>query len=1170
MKWTDKQAEAIDTREKNLLVAAAAGSGKTAVLVERIKQLILKDGCSIDKMLVVTFTNAAAAEMKGKIEKAIRDEINDLSVLDSGENRARIALLKNQLDLLPMANISTFHSFAMEVVRKFFYVIGCEPNFKICDEARKAILMSKAMDELLEKRYEEEDPAFFSFLDKYAGDRNDFKVRTMIDQLRERLEALPYPWEWLEEKTEKLDLKEGDLRSSGLMEDILSDAEEVIRRQVGILERSCSTLKRKGLTKGLDLAVSDLNHIYALEDALGKESYETIRKILDDFNLDKMNKAYFEEKGNPGVSPTVLSEMKSYIDKRRKAVKGAVSGLRKELFSEPESAVAGDIRATLEDVRYLGSLVREYDEIFAGLKKDKGLMDFSDMEHFAFNILLNDEAAGYYREKFRYIFVDEYQDSNVLQEALIGRIAGENNLFTVGDVKQSIYKFRLAEPEIFRSRYMKYKKEQAEKGSESLSAKIDLNRNFRSKDGIIDFINEIFTETMEDYGEDEALYAGDPASDKLSRSPELVLVNEDWEDSEDIDDAIKELKKTEKEALLCVKLIRDHLGETIYDSKDEKERPLRKRDIVILMRSVKDRGDIFYKVLMENNIPCFVDDNKGYFDTIEINTFMSLIKIIDNHRQDIPLLTVLRSEMLDFSVKELAEIRLRHKEGSYYDALLCMAQGEDDPLVPGLSAKCREALDKIREWQEMAKVMPLEELVWKLMLDTGFYASMGAMPGGAQRQANLRLLADKALDYRKNQNAGLYGFINYVDHIKDKDIKMSQARVVSEDEDTVRIMTIHHSKGLEFPMVIIAGYTRMPAKTKGGSGLLTDKDLGIALPVVDPEHRWYRNTLLQELIKRKTLRDEIREEKRVLYVAMTRAKDILIMTGTLRDADEAVEEIREALPRDSSYFNMTGGIISRKPGRIRIVDDKELARVSGVRKRSIRRALQIMDQEPGVPDQETERIMNFVYPYEQETRVKSKYSVSELNSRNHKDTMVFDPSVPRLPEKNGLSAVHVGTVTHSVLEKMDFRGIGSSEREEGLRKLQDLIDRMVREEYLTPEEGEAVDQEKLYEFAACDLGRRIGRAQSLGKLYRERSFNLKMEVDGEEALVQGIIDCFFEEEGKLVLVDYKTTAPRNVPGVRERYQIQMDIYRDALVKAMGMEVAESYLYLTNMGLTVDM
>ncbi len=1167
MKWTDKQFEAISDRGHNLLVAAAAGSGKTAVLVERIKTLILKDGCPIDRMLVVTFTNAAASEMKEKIEKAIREEITGLSLSQDADKNRKIGILKRQLDLLPMANISTFHSFSMEVVKRFFFVIGCEPNFKICDEANKVILEDRAMDKLMERRYEEGGEAFLAFLDKFSRDRSDDRVRSMIKELSDRLDSMPEPEEWLDEKTEALKAGKDAFMNSNAVELLWQETQKTVDNCRKLLKESVDMTARAGLARGSMFAAGDLSKVAQLAVPVGEKNYEETKKALSLFKLDTMRKENFSAKNNPEADSACLDDIKAQVDSRRKNAKKAIEALRDRLFDETEDQMYQGVSSTYDDVKYLGDLVKEYRTLFSEIKRSKGLMDFGDLERFAYEILKHDEAAEFYREKFENIFVDEYQDSNVLQEALISRIARENNLFTVGDVKQSIYRFRLAEPEIFETRYRKYKVEYEEKGDASSSLKIDLNRNFRSKDSVIGLINDVFSEVMENYGEDEALYAGDPESGRNNWMPALYLISEDWEDSDDLDDAIKDMKKTEKEALLTVKLIRDSLGKIIYDSKEGIERPLRKRDIVVLMRGIKNRGDVFFKVLMENNIPCFVDDNKGYFDTIEINCFMSLLQLVDNPRQDVPLLTVMRSEILGFEISELAEIRACHKKGSYYECLKYYStEGPDESLKK--KALC--ALDRLAAWRKMAEAMPLEELVWTLMMETGFYAAMGAMPGGTVRQANLRLLADKALDYRKNQGNGLYGFISYVDHIKEKDIKMGQARVVTEDEDTVRIMTIHHSKGLEFPMVIISGFTKRLGGDNKKSQLNADKDLGMGLPSVNRREKWYRETALQKLIKRKASSDEAKEEERVLYVAMTRAKDILYMTGTARDPEETVAGTQTSLKDDSSFFGMAGKVLASKPGMIRKVENIDLEKTAGLRKRSTGKALKILDRAPEKPDPEIEKIMDFRYPFEEDTKMKSKYSVSELNSRSYQHELVFDVNVPREPEKHGLSAGHIGTVTHSALERMDFLKTGTMDRQEGEDAIRKMISAMVKDEYLTEDEADAIDVSKLYEFACSPLGKRIGEAESRGQLFREKPFNLIMEVDGNDAMVQGIIDCFFIENGSVVLVDYKTTAPRNVPGIKERYSVQMSIYKNALEAATGLKVSESYLYLTNLGLTVDM
>ncbi len=1167
MKWTDKQEKAITDRGHNLLVAAAAGSGKTAVLVERIKTLILEDKCPIDRMLIVTFTNAAASEMKEKIEKAIRDEIRTLSASGDPDKKGDISLLKHQLDLLPSANISTFHAFSMEVVRRFFFLIGCEPDFRICDEVSGVMLEDKAMDKLMEKMYEEGGEEFYAFLDKFSGDRSDERARSMIKELSDRLESLPEPYEWLEEKTEELRAGREEFLNGKAMDFLWKEASDTVDKCRKLLEESLDETTENRLTKGKMLAVSDLSKVRDIEVPVFERNYEETMRKLSLLKWDSLRKDHFNEKANPDTDPAVLGTVYASVGARRSSVKKAFEGLKKDLFSETADQMYEDVNATYGDVKYLGELVKEYRSIFSEIKRSRGLMDFSDLEHFAYEILKHDEAADHYREKFLHIFVDEYQDSNVLQEALIGRIARKNNLFTVGDVKQSIYRFRLAEPEIFEARYAAYKKEYGEKGEDGDSLKIDLNKNFRSKDSVISLINGVFSEVMDNYGEDEALYPDKPASSIANHRPGLFLCSESWDEDEELDDAIKEMKKNEKEALLIVKLIRDSLGTMIYDNKAGTERPLGLKDIVILMRGIKNKGDIFYKVLMENNIPCFVDDNKGYFDTIEVNTFMSLLELVDNPKQDLPLLTVLRSEIWRFSIAELAEIRTLRKNIPYS---ACMKLYSENGPDGSLREKILKVMKDLDEWRKKAEALPLEELIWDLMTETGFYSSMGAMPGGTVRQANLRLLADKALDYRRNRGNGLYGFINYVEHIKEKEIKMGQARVVTEDDDTVRIMTIHHSKGLEFPMVIIAGFTRKLGGDNKKNSLSADKELGIGLPIVKRSEKWFRQTALQRLISRKAASDDDKEEERVLYVAMTRAKDILYMTGTAKDPRDSLEKIRSSLADDSTFFSMAGKFISSRPGAVSIVSDQELGKAAGMRKRSAGKALKLLDKEPGKADPYVDRIMSFRYPFEEDTRIKSKYSVSELNSRSHESAAAFDPSVPREPDKYGLSAVHIGTVTHSVLERIDFFSVGNAVRVEGETLISELISDMVRDEYLTCDEAEAVDVSKLYDFTCAPLGRRIGEAQKRGSLYREKSFNLIMEVDGADAMVQGIIDCFFIEEGKVILVDYKTTAPRNVPGVKERYSVQMDIYRRAIEEATGMKVAESYLYLTNIGLTVDM
>jgi len=762
-------------------------------------------------------------------------------------------------------------------------------------------------------------------------------------------------------------------------------------------------------------------------------------------------------------------------------------------------------------------------------------------------------------------------------------------------VKQSIYKFRLAEPEIFQQRYRDY----ASSKNRQNSTKIDLNKNFRSKAPIIDFVNEVFDFTMEDYDEAAALHMGDPFGSHYYHEPKLYLASVPWDEKDQIDDEVKNMMKAEKEALAAVKLIRDSLGQPIYDSKAQTMRPLELRDIVILMRGVRSYGDIFYNTLMENSIPAYVDDNDGFFDTMEVNTFLCLLQLIDNEKQDVPLLTVLRSEIFGFTIPQLAAIRIASREGSYFDAFRTFAQsGQEDEL----RAKCFAAAENLSRWQSLAVFMPLEELVWKLMLDTGFYMSMGAMPGGRQRQANLRALVDKALSYRKGQSGSLYGFIRYVEALKEKQVASSQVKLVGEGDDLVKIMTIHKSKGLEFPMVILTGFCRRLNYTAAGSRtLLIHKDLGLGLPVINKEKSWFRTTALQNIIRAKFRREEVEEEKRVLYVALTRPKDRLAILGICDDVQEALDKVGSEPPKDATYFQMTGNRICTRLQQYEIIEDSALARLVKHRQRKNDKVLELFEMDNRTGDRTLEeqikRQMEFCYPNQQELTIKSKYSVSELNAASHGEgpssAGLRQPLVESLAEpasfknRDVFTPAQRGTIYHTLLEQLDFRTAWAcGDAEAGRNEVKALCQWLVEKRFLTEEEASVIDVEIIMKLLETELGQRMAAAEAEGLLRKEQPFNLKMNHDPDgsgmtsEVIVQGVIDCYFEEEDGLVLVDYKTS--RILPGaegaalekekrrIAEQYTTQINIYRRALEVTAGRPVKEAYIYLTSCGEVVEM
>ena len=1217
MNWTAEQARAIELREKNILVAAAAGSGKTAVLVERIKKLILEGECSIDRMLIVTFTNAAAAEMKEKIERAIEKEAE--------ENPGQVRLLKQQLERLPLANISTFHAFALEVIRRFFYLINVDPNFKICDNVQQELLKEQALDELLKEYFDAESPEFLSFLNKYSGDRNELKFRQTVRKTFEVIQSLPEPFSWLSAAAGNLDSDFETFASGKIPQFIMEDASLRFEEALGSILRFAEEAERLAHEGAAEITAAYVNIASELRDAARSGDFEALRALLSSVKMPSLLKKYF--KPDDSHPQAELEEFKEKLEAARVPLKDAVTSLKKDFFYDSLASLHAEIRETFPDAAFFLKVMEDYRDIFAGLKKERGVVDFSDIEHFAFEILKDEEAASYYREKFAYIFIDEYQDSNLLQEALIARIKRENNLFMVGDVKQSIYKFRLAEPEIFQARYRDFADEQnrAEaEGVQAVSEKIDLNKNFRSKESVIRFINRVFDAAMPGYDENAALHLGDPFGHNCNFEPKLFLAETPWDEDSELDDELKTMIKAEKEALAAARIIKDSLGKTIFDSKRGIERPLEKGDIVILLRGIKNYGDIFYKTLSDNNLPAYVDDNDGYFDTMEINMFLSLLEIIDNEKQDIPLITVMRSEIWHFSVNELAGIRAACTERcSYHDAVLRYAEDGPDTV---LRQKCRDALSDLAAWRQEARLIPLEELVWKLMLDTGFYIAMGAMPSGSRRQANLRALCDKALAYRKAQGGSLYSFVQYIDAVKQHKVAMGQVKMAAEGDDTIRIMTIHKSKGLEFPMVLLAGFCRRLNYTRPGSEIAVHKDIGIGFPLVNYEESWMKTTLIQNIIRVKLHREEVEEEKRILYVAMTRAKDILYILGMVDDFNEAVSALVKAAPSDSSYFSMCGRRIYEDPEARGYISNEALRALSEGTRRSAAQALALLEIGVESPignvrlSKDVERRMTFEYPFAADLKIKSKYAVSEIAAGDEADISLSEPKSFKAHDKFTLA--QIGTITHKVLEKIDFNSAfagtdtcAKPAAEDMQEYVAMLIESMVRDEFLSKEEAETVNPKMIGRFIVSPLGLRMAaaakaaaaravapqsiRSQSaevppaaskstaaakeksgssdfLG-LQRERPFNLVLEQAGAQSIVQGIIDCFFEEEGELVLVDYKTTgvgsegefAARR-ESIRARYAMQIYLYRRALEAATGKHVKEAYLYLTNIGETIEM
>lgn len=1150
MQWSEKQQEAISDRGNNLLVSAAAGSGKTAVLVERIKGLLLEDQIQLTEMLIVTFSNAAAAEMREKIAAALQKEMEQ-ETCDEEKRR----FLRGQLNTMHKANISTFHAFAMEVIRRYFYLIDAEPNFRICDEGQKAILQGKAMDQLFTEEFEEKRPEFLRFLDWYATGKSEQDVKDMISYVHNFIQSMPEPFPWLKQAVEDLKADEETFRTSQAWAYRCAQKEQLLELSRAYFRRVYDRVEEEGLETLLPKAKADLD---------GVEAGDIVKFAV--FTAGKADKEAYAE---------VKEEITALRDRGKELWNQAWKTYGEDDIHQQVEAMNDTAWAAEELYR----LTERFDQIYKEKKREKGLLDFSDIEHEALKILRQPEASEEYRSQFRCIFIDEYQDSNVIQEELIGCIARDNNVFMVGDVKQSIYKFRLAEPEIFLNKYEAFRNNAVPD-----SKKIDLNLNFRCKGQIIRSTNQIFQSIMTKgstgitYDDDAALHKGLDYEGELDY-PTLLHIVDGKAGMDEADPQIAELKTAELEAIQAARLVKESLGKPIFDCKKNEIRPLRKRDVVILLRGVKSYGDLYAQALMEQGIESFMDNSDGYFDTLEIQTFLNLLRIVDNKRQDVALLSVLRSPVFRFTISELAEIRAAHKAGSYCDALEAMAKGGEAAAggnQPALADKCAAVLEKLALWREKASFMVLADFLQMLLTETGYGDSISAMVGGSQRLANVNAMVDKAIQYEASSGKGLFGFIRYIEALQKGKVKTGQVKMIGENDDVVRIMTIHKSKGLEFPFVLIGGLGRNFNKRKETAKVACHKDLGLGLRRVIPEHHAYQKTMIKALIDQKLVQDDMAEEIRILYVGFTRAQDRLILLAGVKDGDKFREQKTLRLPEDgqgaSCYLDM---IFPWTDGMEITYSDRSLMTAlhreeDWNKAQALARMVTGWEETGCEPELEEEihRRLDFRYEDSGRNELKTKYTVSELALGQGKEEdwrEAFDqrPTFLQLKELTGADR---GTIYHRVMEVLPF------DRQWKTAEIRSFVEDMVKRELLTEEEAKLILPGRISAFFKTALGKRLIRAEQVRK---ETSFNLKMERQGLPITVQGTIDCYFSDKDGVVLVDYKSNFVDNrkeeedVQRLVRRYRPQLLIYKEALEKISGQKVNEMYLYLFSAGKAVE-
>ena len=1203
--WTAEQQKVIDLRKRNILVSAAAGSGKTAVLVERIIQRITdeREPVDVDRMLIVTYTEAAASEMKERIAAAIEKQL---------EQRPGDARLEQQAALIHTAPITTIHSFCLSVIRDHFHVIGIDPGFRIVEEGELKLLKQDVLDELLEECYEKGDEEFLEFTEKFGRGKNDRRIEELILKLYEFSCSYPCPGKWLDSCV--MAYKSEDMLSSGFVK----NAELRVRRRGkdigGILDRALKICEEPdGPYMYADMIESDRKY---LDRIIKAEDFEAMYDAVNGFAWKRLS-----TKRDETVSP----EKKEEVKKLRKQAKKLVEGLQAAYFYAPWQVWAEDMRDASGSMATLSGLVKQFSKLLGEKKRSRNMIDFNDMEHFALSILTEEKdghtapsrVAEEYQERFEEVMIDEYQDSNLVQEAILTSVSrmekGQNNIFMVGDVKQSIYRFRLSRPELFMEKYDTYTLE------DSACQRVDLHKNFRSRPEVLDSANYLFEQIMQrgfggiEYDENAALYPGADFPEKpedtdsgFSYRTELLLMDKK-EAAVRTAEGGGDAKKAE--ARMIARRIRELTDSgMVYDRAEGACRRVRYRDIVILTRSIKGWAESFSSVLAEEGIPAYSVSREGYFETYEVSVLMDYLRILDNARQDLPLAAVLTSPFGGLDVQELARIRLAFPELPFYEAYVRYAEAEDLPEEEG---KTREKLEsfygQMAYFRRKVPYTPIHELLAEIIDRTGYGTYISAMPGGAQRQANVEMLVEKAAAFEGTSYKGLFNFIRYIEQLRKYDVDYGEAGILDEQADTVRIMSIHKSKGLEFPIVFAAGMGKAFNMQDVRGSVILHPELGAGLDVVDLEQRTKAPTFLKKMIQEEAALESLAEEMRVLYVAVTRAKEKMILTGVCDVSENLEERIREAesgenrteeegRPGQMELYRLEEAktcldwiipaVFSGKDGRIRrdcpvevrlftaedLQSEKEAEHTADVLARD---TLEHWDCTRRHAPEYAERLksqMEYVYPWEAEGQMKLKFTVSELKKRTSLqeeagEEMYQEPEVvpliPRfLTEEETLTGASRGSAYHKLLELLDF----TENYDDG------LLAQVIRENKaagkLTGEMADCIRTGDILHFLNCESGRRMARAAAQGKLYREQPFVLGVPSEeiypedrsGETILVQGIIDVYFEEPDGLVVLDYKTDQVRTADELKEKYHAQLDYYAQALEQLTEKPVKEKIIY----------
>ena len=1256
MKFTEDQQRVIDLRNCNILVSAAAGSGKTAVLVERIVELVSGSGCDsaravdIDRLLIVTFTNAAAAQMRERITKALSDRV---------EAEPDNEHIKKQLMLIHNAKIMTIHSFCLYLIKNHFNDIGLDPDFRTADEGEIRLLKQEVLSELLEEQFALGRQEFTDCVEYFAYDGREKWLEELIERLYTFSGSYPFPEKWL--RQHRMDYHVETFEElvktewfAGMMQEIsalLQECKEQEKAALKVCEEpdgpyfyAVALEQDQELLAGLEQELASVVQTASepeqsvasaeMDSSVAKDAFEALAARVQGISYARMA---------PKKDDSVSAEKRELVKAMRERVKSLLGTLSEKYFVSGPKQWLAECRQADAALCELVDLALLFGERLTEKKREKNLLDFEDMEHLALQILLKEEENGQmvpsdtaleYREQFVEILIDEYQDSNLVQEFLLQSISGEDdgrfNRFMVGDVKQSIYKFRLARPELFLEKFATYQKEDGN------CVRVDLKQNFRSRHEVTDCVNDLFLQLMHrelggvEYDADAALYpaAQFPEADGEAadaREKDVALGGEEKQGSAvPVSTACEaSIARSPYEPELCIAAISGEKGEDpkeleakmiagkireivgklpVRDSESGQLRPARYQDIVILLRTTSGWDETFKKILEENAIPVFVTSKTGYFAATEVQTVLNFLRVLNNPLQEIPLFGVLKSVLFGFGDAQLATLRALDETGKrcLYDCVkLAAGEGESGEGSVGygrgsngadasLREKCCSFLSFLNRYREYAVYLPIHKLMEQFLEETGYLYTVSALPGGVQRRINVEMLLTRAESFEKTSYSGLFHFIRYMEQLEKYDIDYGETGASDENADVVRIMSIHKSKGLEFPVCFVSGLSKRFNRQDSVAPVLMDMDLGLAIDWVDPTARIRHTTLKKNVLARKLNADSMGEELRVLYVALTRAEEKLILTGTCKEDKLPQEDATQGaygysalrLQEASSYYDLVLPAWQSVGRRLQICTQEELLQAELVRASLGYNSRQKLFEEAGKEPEAAELALcerlQKPYAHENLAGLFVKTTVSELKKEGMQEEAAEglelfpeEEVVPYLPQfvreqEETVSGTTRGSAYHRLLEIFPF------ERQETwtAEKIRTVIEEYKADRRLSEEYAAAINVYKIRAFLQTPLAARMAKAARSNRLHREQPFVLGLSAnrlntdfpEDETVLIQGIIDVYLEEEDGIVLADYKTDLVKDPKELILRYRVQLDYYEEALVRLTGKCVKEKLIY----------